>query len=103
VGAFIYWFPVPNAVYSYRLYTWMSPFELSLPGDQPAFNSVFHQVLVEGALMHLASRDHNPSRVQEHKARFEELISNMAMKDRFRNSSSTHLFLPKSYGGMYDN
>lgn len=101
-GNLIRWFPVPDAVYSYRLYTWNAPLPLSGGSDQPAFNTAFHQVLVEGALMHMSSRDHNSARVQEHKDRYEQLITLMAMKDRFRNSGSSHLFLPKSYGGMYD-
>lgn len=103
VGSNINWFPVPDAVYQYRLYIWTAPAELSGGSDTPAFNAAFHQVLVEGALMHLASRDHNMQGVQDHRDRYETLIRSMAMKDRSRNSGSTHLYLPTSYGGMYDN
>jgi hypothetical protein len=103
VGTQLYWFPVPDAVYQYRLYVWTAPAELSGGSDTPAFSAAFHQVLVEGALMHLASRDHNMQGMQEHRERYETMIQLMAMKDRARNSGSTHLYLPTSYGGMYDN
>lgn len=102
VGNDILWYPTPDAIYTYRLYRWDAPTPLSSGGDTPAFPATYHQILVEGALMHIASRDHNPSRMQEHRDRYEMLIQEMSMKDRARTSNATHLYLPKSYGGLYD-
>lgn len=102
VGSLIYWYPVPNAAITYRLYIWTAPTLLSNGSDTPIIPANFHQVLIEGALMHIASRDHNPSRMQEHERRYEELIQQMRMKDQVRTTNSTHMYLPKRYGGLYD-
>lgn len=102
LGPVIYWYPIPNAVYSYRLYVWNAPTLLAADGDTPTLPANFHQVLVLGAMMLASMRDHDTGRAQFYEGRYERMIQQMIMKDQARTTDSQHLYLPSGYAGLYD-
>lgn len=99
----ILWDPIPDAVYTYRLEYWAVPTELSADGDTPSHMPANdHQVLIWGACMYAAMRDHDPGRAQMWESRYEAKIRDMAAKDHVRTDDSKHMYLPRRYYGVYD-
>jgi hypothetical protein len=102
-GGVIYWDPIPDAVYAYVMNFWMIPFELVNDTDYAMVPPQYRNVIVEGALMEAADRDHNPQLYAQRRERYEGMIRNMIGHDWAKQSESrSRVAMPGSYGGMYD-
>lgn len=98
----IYWNPIPDQVYTYELFYWEYPVELSADGDVPAIPEPDRDVLVFGALKYLALRDNDLQRMQLYQDQYEGMLAKMWAQDKQRQRHSPRKIpLPKSYGNRY--
>jgi hypothetical protein len=97
------WFPIPDDVYQYQMQYWAIPFELVNNSDYPLIPPQYRNVLVVGALMHAADRDHNPQLYAQRIQYYESLIRQMFGHDWAKDGSTRRrAAMPATYGGMYD-
>jgi len=98
----IRWYPIPNDVYTYQLQYWAIPFELVNDTDYPLVPPQYRNVLVVGALLMAADRDHNPQLYAQRLQYYETLIRNMFGHDWAKDAETRkRAAMPDSYGGMY--
>lgn len=102
-GGGVVFYPVPDRAYSYSLRYWTLPAELENTTDVPLIPEGFHNLLVLGALMYAADRDHNPALYQQRQAAYEAQIDRLMATERLRQAESpTKVPMPSHYGGVFD-
>lgn len=102
-SGYLRWAPIPNDAYQYQMQYWAIPFELVNDADYPLVPPQYRNVLVVGALMHAADRDHNPQLYAQRLQYYETLIRNMFGHDWAKDAETRkRAAMPDSYGGMYD-
>lgn len=93
----IYWDPIPDDAYTYRLYYWRGPNLLSADGDLPLMPQEHRGVLVYGALMHLKLRA-NDTLWRDYKTLYDELLQQMYNSDLLVESQTANrVSLPERY------
>ncbi len=98
----IYWNPIPDNTYTYELFYWQYPADLSADADVPLIPEPERDVLVYGALKYLALRDNDLNRMQMYQDQFEGMVSKMWAQDKQRQRQTPRRIpLPASYGGLY--
>ena len=98
----IRFYPIPDAVYQYKLQYWAIPFEMVNDTDYPLVPPQYRNVLITGALLHAADRDHNPQLYAQRLQYYENLIRTMFGHDWAKDAETRkRVAMPDSYGGMY--
>lgn len=98
----IYWYPIPDAVYTYSMQYWKQPPDLFSDGDVPLIREKDRDVLVFGALAYAALRDNDMPRMATFQNQYEGMIAKMWRLDNLEQSETTRkIAMPKSYGGIY--
>lgn len=92
-------YPTPDAVYSYVLYHYGIPTEMTANGDQPWMPTEHRGVLVSGALMKMAARDKDFNAVQYWSDQYEGQISKMLTANMLTYGGAVRkVAMPKNYG-----
>lgn len=99
----IYWDKTPDATYTYTLYYWKRPVDLSADADVPLIPEQERDVLVFGALYYAALRDNDLPRMNQYQQLYEGMVAQMWRSDNLKQKQTPRkIRMPRSYGGSYE-
>lgn len=100
----IYFYPYTNQSFNYRLYYYKIDSALTTDAQNPLMPVEDRDVLVYGALMYYAMRDHDANRTQFWQNFYEGFIAKMQGKERLLKTQQRVLRvrMPKAYDGVFN-
>lgn len=94
----LYFYPTPDAVYTYRIYGQSPPSEMTADSAVPWMPTEHRGVLVSGAMMKMAARDKDFNAVQYWSDQYEGQIAKMRTTNMLKHSGSPNKVpMPGSY------